>query len=77
MLKNPLHLTLRRAKAIDSMNVNVIDYACLKGKQNGITKDTYSRGSAGTRPAILSDLLEYQNRGCRTAIRSRSNLRIP
>ena len=62
MLKNPLHLTLRRAKAIDSMNVNVIDYACLKGKQNGITKDTYSRGSAGTRPAILSDLLQYQNR---------------
>lgn len=53
MLKKPLHLTLRRAKAIDSMNVNVIDYACLKGKQNGITKDTYSRGSAGTRPAIL------------------------
>ena len=52
MLKNPLHLTLRRAKSIDSMNVNVIDYACLKGKQNGITKDTYSRGSAGTRPAI-------------------------
>ena len=39
MLKNPLHLTLRRAKAIDSMNVNVIDYACLKGKQNGITKE--------------------------------------
>ena len=47
------------------MNVNVIDYACLKGKQNGITKDTYSRGSAGTRPAILSDLLQYQNRGWR------------
>lgn len=60
MLKNPLHLTLRRAKVINSMNVNVIDYACLKGKQNGITKDTYSRGSAGMRPAILSDLLQYQ-----------------
>ena len=53
MLKNPLNLTLRRAKVINSMNVNVIDYACLKGNQNGITKDTYSRGSAGTRPAIL------------------------
>ena len=65
MLKNPLYLTLRRAKVINSMNVNVIDYACLKGKQNGITKDTYSRGSAGTRPAILSDLLQYQNRSCR------------
>ena len=72
-----MHLTLRRDKVINSMNVSVIDYACLKGKQTGITKDTYSRGSAGTRPTILSDLLQYQNRGCRTAIRSRSNLRIP
>ena len=53
MLKNPLHLTLRRTKVIDSMNVNVIDYACLKGKQNGITKDTYSRGSAGKSNEIL------------------------
>ena len=77
MLKNPLYLTLRRAKVINSMNVNVIIYTCLKGNQNGITKDTYSRGSAWAYPAILSDLLQYQNRGCRTAIRSRSNLRIP
>ena len=37
MLKNPLYLTLRRAKVINSMNVNVIDYACVKGQQNGIT----------------------------------------
>ena len=59
MLKNPLHLTLRRAKVINSMNVNVIDYACLKGNQNGITKDTYSRGGAWAPPAILSDLLQY------------------
>ena len=72
MLKNPLHLTLRRAKSIDSMNVNVIDYACLKGKQNGITKDTYSRGSAGTRPAILSDLLQYQNKRYKTTNKSRN-----
>ena len=53
MLKNPLHLTLRRAKVINSMNVNVIIYTCLKGNQNGITKDTYSRGSAWAYPAIL------------------------
>ena len=29
MLKNPLHLTLRRAKAIDSMNVNAVSYTHL------------------------------------------------
>ena len=76
MLKNPLHLTLRRAKSIDSMNVNVIIYTCIKGNQNGITKDTYYRGRAWANTAIKSDLLQYQNRGCITAIRSRSNLRI-
>lgn len=58
MLKKPLHLTLRRAKTIDSMNVNVIDYACLKGKQNGITKDTYSRGSA---ERVLRSYQTYYN----------------
>lgn len=43
MLKNPLHSTRWRAKVDSGMNVNVNDYACLKGNQNGITKDTYPK----------------------------------
>ena len=42
MLKSPLHSTLRRAKVKRYKSVNVICYACLKGKQNGIAKHTYS-----------------------------------
>ena len=42
MLKYSLHKTLQSAKVESGMNVNVIDYVCLKGNQNGITKDTYS-----------------------------------
>ena len=78
MLKNPLHLTLRRAKVIDSMNVNVIDYVCLKGKQNGITKDTYSRGKRWNascdliRPTTIS-----KTEAVEPPFAAESNLRIP